>query len=142
MWEESPVGDWTLEIKNDGRQRVDLTNWSISFYGTKEHPGPGAPSPDTIGTNPIVNSNTPDIAPAATEVDLNQVPEDPVSQKKLKKSRRQKTCENQIKQFHEFFFDQIPFFAISNMIKRDKYSQVHGYLTFSTLWRPLHCVLP
>ena len=77
MWEESPVGDWTLEIKNDGRQRVDLTNWSISFYGTKEHPGPGAPSPDAIGTNPIVNSNAPDIAPAATEVDLNQVPEDP-----------------------------------------------------------------
>ena len=83
MWEESPVGDWMLEIKNDGRQRVDLTNWSISFYGTKEHPQPGAPpNLDTIGTNPIVNNNnnTPDIAPAATEVDLNQVPEDPVQQ--------------------------------------------------------------
>ena len=82
MWEESPVGDWTLEIKNDGRQRVDLTKWSISFYGTKEHPQPGgAPNEEprtNNNNNPIVNNSPADIAPA--EVDLNQVPEDPVQQ--------------------------------------------------------------
>ena len=82
MWEESPVGDWTLEIKNDGRQRVDLTKWSISFYGTNEHPQPGgAPNEEprtNNNNNPIVNNSPADIAPA--KVDLNQVPEDPVQQ--------------------------------------------------------------
>ena len=40
MWEESPIGDWTLEVINDGRTMVELKHWSISFFGTKDHPQP------------------------------------------------------------------------------------------------------
>ena len=36
---------------------------------------------------------------------------------KIKKSPAQKNTWNQINQFHEFFFVQIPFFAISKMAK-------------------------
>ena len=36
---------------------------------------------------------------------------------KIKKSPGQKNSWNQINQFHEFFFHQIPFFAISKMVK-------------------------
>ena len=35
----------------------------------------------------------------------------------IQKSPGQKNSWNQINQFHEFFFDQIPFFAISKMAK-------------------------
>ena len=39
---------------------------------------------------------------------------------KIKKSPGQKKSWNQINQFHDFFFDQIPFFAISKMVKNLK----------------------
>ena len=67
MWEESPVGDWTLEVVNDGRQRVDLKDWSISFYGTKDDPQPGSNEVPKVPIAPVV----------PIEVDLNQVPKAP-----------------------------------------------------------------
>ena len=66
MWEESPIGDWTLEIINDGRTVVTLKKWYISFYGTKENPQPGLGNPHQIAPTP--------------EMDLNQVPKIPESQ--------------------------------------------------------------
>ena len=43
MWEESPIGTWTLEVWNDGRSIVELKEWSIAFLGTET-----APQPDII----------------------------------------------------------------------------------------------
>ena len=40
MWEESPIGTWTLEVINDGRSLVELKNWSLVFLGTETHPQP------------------------------------------------------------------------------------------------------
>jgi subtilisin-like proprotein convertase family protein len=34
MWEESPIGTWTLEVLNDGRSIVELKEWSIAFLVT------------------------------------------------------------------------------------------------------------
>ena len=80
MWEESPIGDWTLEVINDGRQRVDLKDWSVSFYGTKDHPQPEKLR-ENVNTNvPMVNVNPDNTAPIGNskEVDLNQVPNEPI----------------------------------------------------------------
>ena len=81
MWEESPIGDWTLEVINDGRQRVDLKDWSISFYGTKDHPQPESLTENLNSAVPKVNVNPDNTAPINTkmsEEDLNQVPNEPV----------------------------------------------------------------
>jgi hypothetical protein len=40
MWEESPIGTWTLEVFNDGRSIVELKEWSIAFLGTETPPQP------------------------------------------------------------------------------------------------------
>ena len=40
MWEESPIGTWTLEVLNDGRSIVELKEWSIAFLGTATPPQP------------------------------------------------------------------------------------------------------
>ena len=40
MWEESPIGTWTLEVINDGRSLVELKAWHLVFLGTNEHPQP------------------------------------------------------------------------------------------------------
>ena len=40
MWEESPIGTWTLEVVNDGRSLVELRDWSLVFLGTETHPQP------------------------------------------------------------------------------------------------------
>ena len=40
MWEESPIGTWTLEVWNDGRSIVELKEWSIAFLGTETAPQP------------------------------------------------------------------------------------------------------
>ena len=40
MWEESPIGTWTLEVTNDGRSIVELKEWSIAFLGTETAPQP------------------------------------------------------------------------------------------------------
>ena len=40
MWEESPIGLWTLEVLNDGRSIVELKEWSIAFLGTETPPQP------------------------------------------------------------------------------------------------------
>ncbi len=69
MWEENPVGDWTLEILNDGRIVAELKTWSISFSGTKESPQPGLPATGALPTPPE--------AKVGKEVDLNQAPKVP-----------------------------------------------------------------
>ena len=40
MWEESPIGVWTLQVINDGVSMVQLEEWSLSFLGTETHPQP------------------------------------------------------------------------------------------------------
>ena len=40
MWEESPIGTWTLEVINDGRSIVELKDWRLVFLGTETHPQP------------------------------------------------------------------------------------------------------
>lgn len=72
MWEESPIGEWTLEVVNDGRTVVELKSWSMAFFGTKEHPQPNLKS-----VNPAA-SNVP--LPPPHEIDLNQVNSDPQQQ--------------------------------------------------------------
>ena len=43
MWGESPTGEWTLEVHNDGRSVVELKEWTLSFLGT-----PTPPQPDDV----------------------------------------------------------------------------------------------
>ena len=38
MWGESPIGTWTLEVRNDGRAVVELKGWSLVFHGTQSKP--------------------------------------------------------------------------------------------------------
>ena len=76
MWEESPIGDWTLEVVNDGRTSVELKNWSVAFYGTKNHPQKDLKSglPESIESS-LKGS------PASVEpIELNQVPKVPEQQ--------------------------------------------------------------
>ena len=41
MWEESPIGTWTLQVTNRGIYgNVKLKKWSIVFLGTETHPQP------------------------------------------------------------------------------------------------------
>ena len=56
------MGDWMLEVINDGRTMVELKQWKLSFFGTKEHPQPNLKN--------VVQSND-------DMVELNQVPEVP-----------------------------------------------------------------
>jgi len=51
-WGERPAGEWQLEVQNDGsRYQVELHEWAITFYGTKDDPvknlavPPPSPSP-------------------------------------------------------------------------------------------------
>lgn len=64
MWEESPVGTWTLEVLNDGKAIVELKEWSISVFGTEEHPQPN------LSDNEVKNLNNipppPPASPAPT----------------------------------------------------------------------------
>ena len=82
MWEESPVGDWTLEVINDGRVSVELKNWSVAFYGTKTHPQPGSKSGSgsSLPISPGVASNEIDTIDIAEPIELNQVPKVPEQQ--------------------------------------------------------------
>lgn len=64
MWEESPVGVWTLEVFNDGRAIVELKDWKLVFWGTETPPQPGAevkPPPSVNTQNPL--PAVPPIAP-------------------------------------------------------------------------------
>ena len=50
MWEESPIGTWTLEVQNDGRSVVELKSWSLAFLGTETHPQPNHVTTSTTTT--------------------------------------------------------------------------------------------
>ena len=67
MWEESPIGDWTLEVLNDGRAVVELKQWSLAFFGTKDHPQPN-----------IRSAPRPAPKESEQEQELNQVPDVPI----------------------------------------------------------------
>ena len=68
MWEESPIGDWTLEVINDGRSIVELKKWSLAFFGTKDHPQPN------LREVPRQQPNE----PSEQNIELNQVPDVPI----------------------------------------------------------------
>merc|ERR1712223_2217917 len=68
MWEESPIGDWTLEVINDGRSIVELKKWSLAFFGTKDHPQPN------LREVPRQQPNE----PSEQNIELNQVPDLPI----------------------------------------------------------------
>ena len=44
MWEESPIGTWTLEVINEGRRPIELKDWKLVFLGTETHPQPSIQS--------------------------------------------------------------------------------------------------
>ena len=81
MWEESPIGDWTLEVINDGRVSVELKNWSVSFYGTKNHPQPNLQTSSAEGL-PGDSKATGELNTVDTvePIELNQVPKVPEQQ--------------------------------------------------------------
>jgi len=37
-WGEQPIGEWELEVVNDGRYPVTLSKWSMTFHGTSTEP--------------------------------------------------------------------------------------------------------
>jgi len=68
MWEESPVGVWTLEVFNDGRAIVELKDWKLVFWGTETPPQPGAEVkyPPPVGAEvqpptPAISQNLPQV---------------------------------------------------------------------------------
>jgi hypothetical protein len=76
MWEESPIGDWTLEVVNDGRTSVELKNWSVAFYGTKNHPQKDLKS----GLPESIESSQKGLPASVEPIELNQVPKVPEQQ--------------------------------------------------------------
>jgi len=76
MWEESPIGDWTIEVVNDGRTSVELKNWSVAFYGTKNHPQKDLKS----GLPESIDSSQKALPASAEPIELNQVPKVPEQQ--------------------------------------------------------------
>jgi hypothetical protein len=77
MWEESPVGVWTLEVFNDGRAIVELKDWKLVFWGTETPPQPGTEVkyPPTVGAE--VQPPTPAISPNPQQVPPIQPPPQP-----------------------------------------------------------------
>ena len=45
MWEESPLGTWTIQVVNEGQSIITLTDWSLSLLGTEVHPTEAAAEP-------------------------------------------------------------------------------------------------
>jgi hypothetical protein len=45
MFEESPIGTWTIEVQNDGRSVVELKSWTLLLHGIADAPSPNIPSP-------------------------------------------------------------------------------------------------
>ena len=70
MWEESPIGTWTLEIVNDGQSLVELRDWRLVFLGTETHP---QPSLIAAQTNPQLTTNTINVPQSPQSTSLNQV---------------------------------------------------------------------
>ena len=64
MWEESPLGTWTIQVINEGKSVINLTDWSLSLLGTEVHPTEAAAEPLThpiqaTGTAPELHPLTP-----------------------------------------------------------------------------------
>lgn len=49
MWEENPIGTWTLEIQNEGRSIIQLIQWGLVLHGTETNPQPDA---EPVPVNP------------------------------------------------------------------------------------------
>ena len=86
MWEESPIGTWTLEIINNGRSLVELKAWHLVFLGTNEHPQPSLqngnaqrvmqkPTPPVSNPQTMPTSNINQVDPS--EALKSQVPSQP-----------------------------------------------------------------
>ena len=95
MWEESPIGTWTLEVINDGRSLVELKAWHLVFLGTNEHPQPSLkkgntqtvfqqPSASMANPNPMPTSNINQVDPNAAL--KSQVPSQPIQDVTQQKS--------------------------------------------------------
>ncbi|CAK1542161.1 unnamed protein product [Leptosia nina] len=70
MWGESPLGEWLLEVSNEGRYMAGpLSQWELIFYGTETPPQENDASPEI--TQP---SGVPDWSRAHDNV---PVPQDP-----------------------------------------------------------------
>merc|ERR1712150_128397 len=75
MWEESPIGTWTLEIINDGKSLVELKHWSLVFLGTETHPQPA------LQNSPRSNTLQMPLKPASKQ-NTNSLPETNINQVK------------------------------------------------------------
>lgn len=74
MWEESPIGVWTLEVFNDGRSIVELKDWKLVFWGTETPPQPGAEVKPPLPPPPAVNPNPQRPPPPVQAAPLPQQP--------------------------------------------------------------------
>jgi len=56
-WGENPMGQWKLEVQNDGRYQIQLHAWSLTFSGTTTDPTPPKlqpkPSPPAVVEQPV-----------------------------------------------------------------------------------------
>ena len=75
MWEESPIGTWTLEVINDGKSLVELKHWSLVFLGTETHPQPA------LQNSPRSNTLQMPLKPASKQK-MNSLPETNINQVK------------------------------------------------------------
>ena len=75
MWEESPIGTWTLEVINDGKSLVELKHWSLVFLGTETHPQPA------LQNSPRSNTLQMPLKPASKQ-NTNSLPETNINQVK------------------------------------------------------------
>lgn len=71
MWGESPTGEWTLEVHNDGRSVVELKEWTLSFLGTPIPPQPDdPPPPGSAPSAPAAPSQAPKVKDKSSKKEL------------------------------------------------------------------------
>ena len=67
MWEESPMGTWTLEVVNDGASVVRLVEWSLSLIGTETHPQPDLQPPPPSAPVKVTEATTSKAEPTTSK---------------------------------------------------------------------------
>ncbi|XP_045511853.1 furin-like protease 1 isoform X1 [Pieris brassicae] len=96
MWGESPLGEWLLEVSNEGRfmGRATLQDWSLTFYGTSI---PAAKNDPIPFRNPIIrksNATRPVVVQAGRKNKGKTIPIVPTYTVGLVKRKKNKNSKN------------------------------------------------
>ena len=119
MWEESPIGTWTLEVINDGRSLVELKQWSLVFLGTDTHP---QPSLQNANNQPIVHKPSPPIqnpqslsSPNINQVNPNSVVQPQAPSQPIADVTKLNIVKEELKQEPKIFIENCEQQSIDNL---------------------------